>query len=206
MKRIIVLAMTVLFVQISTQGATVVQFVRQTATGPGYVPVAGNWLTLPEALELADLDLMRDTRLTQQQINDFIAGQGAIGCFTTPMVDPENGVELGTGIDCLNPNGAGLRALSLFLFHGGTLVTFGQTSVNSFAAGIGDAGGAVTHMTGSIPPAPGGDPSGIVGGTGRFRRASGIARVSGAVNLNDFPTTMDFDCVWILHIDPRGRP
>ena len=77
MKRFIVLSMTVFCLQMSAQGATVVQFVRQTATGPGYVPDAGNSLTLEEALELADVDLMTDTRLTPQQITDFIAGQGS---------------------------------------------------------------------------------------------------------------------------------
>jgi hypothetical protein len=213
MKRFAVLSLALLCLMIGVQATGVVQFLRQTANaGNGYVPEAGNAISLEEALQLAGVDLNEDTRLSQQQINEFITDGLFVGCFTTPMVDPENEIELGTGIDCLNvdlssstDSATALTALSLFVFRGGSLVTFGLTSVGAFAPGIGDASGAVTNITGSIPPDPAAGPSGIVGGTGRFHHASGTVRVSGAVNLNDFPNTMDFDCVWIIELAPRGH-
>lgn len=117
---------------------------------------------------------------------------------------------MGIGIDCLEllPSsdpavGVSLRALSIFVFpslHYSAVVTFGLTSVRPFIAGVGDPDGAVSHMTDSIPNGPGG----IVGGTGVFYRAAGMARVSGAVNLGAFPQELAFDCLWRLGIESNS--
>ncbi len=129
------------------------------------------------------------------------------------MVEPASEIPLGTGIDCLVPfdvaadsNGEGisLQALSFFVFENGTIVTLGLTSVRPFRdGGIGDAGGDMTHMTGSIPS----DNSGVIGGTGAYAGKKGSARVSGAVFLGDFPEELTFDCLWLVEQDmPPGRP
>ena len=96
--------------------------------------------------------------------------------------------------------GVAVEALSLFVFPNlGTVVTLGLTSVQAVVPGVGDAGGGVTHITGSIPA----DASGVVGGTGAFDGATGSGRVSGAVNLSNFPNEATFDCLWVLGVtDP----
>lgn len=174
----------------------------------------GGLMTLAEALDMAGVDLARDTRLSAMEIADFEAN--ATGCWATPMLDARTQKHLGTGVDCLellpgsDPGvGVSLRALSIFVFsrgRGSALVTFGLTTVRPFIPGIGDADGAVTHLTGSIPSGPGG----IVGGTGRFANAAGSARVSGAVALGAFPDALTFDCLWRLGVEkgstlPRRR-
>ena len=147
----------------------------------------GDLITLAEALSIAGVDLATDTTLDQATIDNFstIGQNNFVGCYAVPMIDLSTGLAVGNGIDCLRalaagPDGAQLEALSLFAFTGtgrGAIVTLGKTSVRPFFEGIGDANGGVTHITGSIPSGPGG----IVGGTGSFADATGMARVSGAV-------------------------
>jgi hypothetical protein len=165
----------------------------------------GGLMSLEDALEMADVDLAADTTLSASEIEAFEAN--ALGCWPNAMVDARTQQPLGLGVDCLellpgsDPAVAvSLRALSLFVFSSlrdSTLVTFGLTSVRPFIQDVGDAGGGVTHMTGSIPDGPGG----IVGGTGLFSGASGTARVSGAVNLSGFPGELVFDCLWRLGVE-----
>ena len=123
------------------------------------------------------------------------------------MTDPASGRRIGTGIDCLRvmpqETGVAVQALSLFVFPNlGTVATLGSTSVQAFVPGIGDAGGGVTHITGSIPA----DASGVVGGTGSFDGAMGSGRVSGAVNLANFPGEATFDCLWVLGVTDPMTP
>jgi hypothetical protein len=121
------------------------------------------------------------------------------------MVDPASEIPLGTGIDCLYPfddtddpgPGVSLQALSFFTFDSGTIVTLGLTSVRPFRIGVGDAGGGVTHMTGSIPA----DRTGVIGGTDAYANKEGSARVSGAVSLIDFPGFLTFDCLWLVEVE-----
>jgi hypothetical protein len=165
---------------------------------------------LADTLMEIDIDLREDTNLSESKIADletFIAG-----CWAVPMVDPSSEIPLGTGIDCLWPqNGAAdtqgegisLEALSFFVFDSGTIITLGLTSVRPFRdGGIGDAGGDVTHITGSIPN----DKTGVIGGTGAFAKSVGAARVSGAVFLADFPTEITFDCLWIVDVKKSIPP
>ena len=164
---------------------------------------------IEEALAMAGIDLVADTPLTASEADDLKAATN--WCHVIPMTNPASGLTVGTGIDCLGPmpahdgsNGLEVTALSLFIRAdgNGSLVTTGLTSVQPFIHHIGDADGAVTHMTGSIPAGPGG----VLGGTGMFRNASGSARVSGAVDLSQAGSdTVLFDCLWLIEFDPYSR-
>ena len=173
----------------------------------------GDLMGLSDALDIADVDLNEDTDMTPQDVATF----GGAGCWAIDLIDSASQIPLGVGIDCLVPldgdpdsNGSGisLMALSLFVMESGTLVTQGLTSVRPFRdeiplyGGIGDAGGNVTHMTGSIPS----DKSGVIGGTGVFADKVGAARVSGAVNLANFPAQITFDCLWIVEVEDSLPP
>ena len=168
----------------------------------------GEIIDLQTALQIANVDLRSDTDLEEADVVELETGIAELGgCWPVPMVEPASEIPLGTGIDCLVPldaaadsNGEGisLQALSLFVFNNGTIVTLGLTSVRPFRdGGIGDAGGDMTHMTGSIPS----DNSGVVGGTGAYAEKIGSARVSGAVFLGDFPGELTFDCLWLVGQD-----
>ena len=173
----------------------------------------GEIIDLETALEIANVDLDNDTNLTDAEISDLETELDDLGgCWPVPMVEPASEIPLGTGIDCLVPfdvsadsNGEGisLRALSFFVFNNGTIVTLGLTSVRPFRdGGIGDAGGDMTHITGSIPS----DDSGVIGGTGAYAGKIGKARVSGAVFLGDFPGVLTFDCLWLVGQDMPAEP
>jgi len=169
----------------------------------------GDQMALADAEKIAGIELATDTRLTTNQLSGFqaIGADSFVGCYAIPMADPASGRRIGTGIDCLRvmpqeTGGVAVQALSLFVFPNvGTVVTLGSTSVQAFVPGVGDADGGVTHITGSIPS----DASGVVGGTGAFARAMGSGRVSGAVNLANFPAEATFDCLWVLGVtDPMA--
>lgn len=170
----------------------------------------GDITTLQEALLTAGVDLTEDTNLSPGEISDLELNMA--GCWAVDLIDSASQIPLGTGIDCLEPlsdaddsQGAGisLRALSLFVMKSGTIVTLGLTSVRPFRDGnIGNANGAVSHMTGSIPS----DKSGVIGGTGAFADKIGAARVSGAVFLGNFPAQITFDCLWIVEVETSLPP
>lgn len=165
-----------------------------------------------DAGNLADMDAEQGTNLL---------GPGGLGvdptefaCFRMKLVNPQTKIEIGEGVDCLRfdntdnfPIQVGVTAVSFFIMPGGTLVNMGATSLGLFLPGFGDGnvggdggGVQVTHMTGSIP---GANPDSIVGGTGRFAKASGFARVSGAVNA--VLALPHFNCMWDVKLyDRRG--
>ena len=90
-----------------------------------------------------------------------------------------------------------LTGTTFFFFPGGTVVTQGRTTVQPTTHGSAD----FTHITGAIPQ-PG--DNNVVYGDGKFKNASGPVRLSGAVNLVNFPAQAAFDCVFILDVGP-GR-
>ena len=125
-------------------------------------------------------------------------------CFEMPLINPNAGIQIGTGIDCLRfddtslaPDQILVTAYSFYITPGGTLVNRGKTSLRALAPGFGDGGDPQrTHATGSIP---GPTDKTLVAGTGSFSKAEGRARVSGAVN----PSFGDpfFDCLWKIELD-----
>jgi len=181
------------------------------------------------AVQLGGTALANDfsdlTMAQQQVIEDFFADPDLAGgrvledflCYVLPLEDLESGVSIGTGADCLRifdvaedaTPGVSTPAISpmidavtFFFLPGGHFTADGLTSVRPFFTGVGDAGGEVTHMTGSIPASSG--PSGIVDGSGRFDGSTGKVRLSGAVNLSDFFTAGNpifFSCLFIADFD-----
>ncbi len=121
-------------------------------------------------------------------------------CYDLDLVDVKSGDVIGSAADCLsnlNPIGDGvaLTGTTFFFFPGGTVVSQGLTTVQPVLYGSPD----VTHITGAIPQ-PG--ENSVVYGDGKFQNASGPVRLSGAVNLTNFPGQAIFDCVFILDVGP----
>lgn len=123
-------------------------------------------------------------------------------CFTVDLVDLATGNVIGDATDCLadiDPDAGGGMALTgttIFNFPGGTLVSRGRTSVQPVLDGSVD----FTHITGAVPQD--GENS-VLSGTGRFNRATGSVRLSGAVNLSELDSDgkITFDCVFVISLD-----
>jgi hypothetical protein len=123
-------------------------------------------------------------------------------CFDAPLVDAKTGNIVGTASDCLSgitssvtDNGLMLTGTTFFFLPGGTLVSQGLTTVQPVLHGSAD----FTHITGAVPSP---DDNGVVYGDGKFQKAAGPVRLSGAVNLSalDSDGLMTFDCVFIIDI------
>ncbi len=127
-------------------------------------------------------------------------------CFDVDVVDPQSGSVIGTGSDCLDlatitPIGddGGFTLLNRQFFHlpGGHLVTE-LTTTTIQPVGAGSPG--VTHVTGFVPAA---GTNQILGGTGRFRNASGRVRLNGDVDMSlfDSDNIITFDCIFRVDFD-----
>jgi hypothetical protein len=139
----------------------------------------------------------------------FPVGEGcaAFVCFEIPLVNPKSGSSLGTGVECIrfedgttpSPTASSrVTAVTFFVFRTGTLVNATKTTIEPFADGFGNGGNPPrTHLVGSIPDP---DAETIIAGTGRFRRSTGRARVSGAVQIAE---SVFFDCLWKIERDPK---
>ncbi len=120
-------------------------------------------------------------------------------CYKTDLYDAKTDKIIGTGTDCLadieavDP-GFLINRTTIFNFPQGTLYANGPTSVVPKTGGSPD----ITHIVGDIPAM---GTNSIVGGTGRFAGATGRVRLSGAVNMIDFPGAIGFDCIFIIDLD-----
>ena len=123
-------------------------------------------------------------------------------CFDVDLVDAKSGNVIGTATDCLSSitpsatdNGLMLTGTTFFYFPGGTLISQGMTTVQPVLHGSAD----FTHITGAVPSP--GDNS-VVYGDGKFKKAAGPVRLSGAVNLSALGSDgqITFDCVFIIDI------
>jgi hypothetical protein len=159
----------------------------------------------------------------QKAITDLVDSglefnQGDFNCFEAPLIDLATRRTVGIGVDCLNPVavdlsdsanlaatglapglafGLQIEATTFFLLPGGNLVNQGMTTVQPFFPNVGDALGAVTHLTGSIPS--GLLPGGVTAGTGKFASWVGTeVRLSGAVNLSLPDNQIFFSCMFII--------
>jgi hypothetical protein len=162
------------------------------------------------------------TSITKAIINSNIDVTG-FDCYQLPILDPATSIKRGIGVDCLRPisasgdtrgEGLQLEAITFFFFKEGTLVNHGCTSVRPFFEGIGDSG--VTHMTGSIGFSEFGvaaninapdvckTSQGIIFSSGAFRRITGEARLSGAVDLKNASNgEIRFSCLFVLSLSKQ---
>ena len=130
--------------------------------------------------------------------NEFGLSPAGALCYDLDLVDAKSGNVIGSAADCLSNinligDGVALTGTTFFFFPGGTVVSQGLTTVQPVLHGSPD----FTHITGAIPQP--GDNS-VVYGDGKFQNASGPVRLSGAVNLTNFPNQATFDCVFILDV------
>jgi hypothetical protein len=138
-------------------------------------------------------------------------------CFDVDLVDPNNGLKLGTGSDCLsdvevlNPGAPGcedptvsiagcnvrLIDTAIFQFSDGTIVSQGAVSL-PVALDEGTLNAGITHVTGSFPT-----DNNILYGTGRFENVQGRVRVSGGVNMTNTVAgnEITFDCFFHLQTE-----
>jgi hypothetical protein len=123
-------------------------------------------------------------------------------CFDMDLVDAKTGNVIGRGSDCLSdiaPGGAGnglqLTATTFFYFPGGTLVSRGRVTVQPVTTGS----TAFTHITGAMPSPY---DNNVIYGDGKFEKAYGSVRLSGAVNMSALNSAgiIVFDCVFVIDI------
>jgi len=130
---------------------------------------------------------------------------GAI-CFDVDLFNAKNGQQVGTATDCLSnitPIGAGLGLVGTTYFYlpQGTLVTRGNTTVQTTTHDITTADGQpITHITGAA-----GTDNAILEGTKRFKNSTGTVRLSGMVDMTNFAgnegNPIVFDCLFVIILD-----
>ena len=134
-------------------------------------------------------------------------GQGEMeaNCFDVDLFDLKNQRLIGTATDCLSVQEIvgeaefiKLIGTTTFNLPQGALTTQGLTTVAKVMQVTSTpAIGEVTHFT-----AAAGTDNAILGGTRRFRNATGIARLSGMVNLSELGNgVITFDCIFVIDLD-----
>lgn len=144
-------------------------------------------------------DVKKFPKKIRERLEKLIENEDEDGpyCLKVPMFDPETGNRIGFGIDCLdnvdgrsNPPQTTLMDTAFFKFPGkGWIVAEADVTVSPHIAGSNPD----IATTGATPTE-----NDIVAGTGRFKNAKGGVRLSGLVNLNNFPDDMGFNCLFML--------
>ena len=117
-------------------------------------------------------------------------------CFEVPLEQMKKNKIIGTGLDCLsnivvNGDTITLTDVTVFNIKKSVLVSVGDVTIQKNLT----EDPTITHITGSFPA---GD--NIVYGTKKFEDASGSVRLSGGVNMEDFPNTINFDCLFVVNL------
>jgi hypothetical protein len=120
-------------------------------------------------------------------------------CYTAELVNTKTDKTIGSGIDCLEDislvgDGIALTRTTYFFFPEGTLVASGRTTVAPVTTGSPD----FTHIVGDIPEE---GSNSIVEGTRRYKNATGTVRLSGAVEMSDYPASVGFNCIFVIDLD-----
>jgi hypothetical protein len=165
---------------------------------------------------LNDANAEAGTSVTSDDVYDVTGleiAPEAYTCQKMPLLDPATKLLLGSGIDCLHLIEGGVAAVSFFVFHDGSLVNAGLTSLGGFTAGVGDnpvvpgdpSSPPPALMTGSIPNLTN---DSIIAATGRFDGYVGTGRVSGAVFPGPLLMSVEFpnfwfNCLWELNLQPN---
>jgi hypothetical protein len=122
-------------------------------------------------------------------------------CFETTLFNTSTGVAIGTGLDCLDILDAdametsfSINRTTIFKFPQGELHANGLTTVVPI---FGDSSPDSTHVVGDVDDST----QNVVFGTKAFSMRTGNVRLSGAVNLADFPNTIGFNCIFVINLD-----
>jgi hypothetical protein len=123
-------------------------------------------------------------------------------CFDMELVDPEKDKVIGTATDCLSNitevgDGLALVGTTYFYFDKkkDSIVSRGLTTVQPKTHGS----ELITHITGALP-SPG--ENSILFGTGKYKKASGSVRLSGAVDMSNIDNNqITFDCIFIIDLN-----
>ena len=180
----------------------------QTIVTTGLITVAVGLSTLAtsRATPAGDPGHRRVVAMQGTDIGEFRTIQlpdGAVDalCFDVDLVDLQTGRVVGTGTDCfleIEEDGEALivHSISIFQFPEGDLYTGSSVGV----APTSTSSYHTTHVTGYVP-APG--ENNIVQGTGRYRRATGSARLSGAVDMSKLESdgAITFNCLFVIELD-----
>jgi hypothetical protein len=127
-------------------------------------------------------------------------------CFDVNLVDADTTKVIGVSTDCfaqVTPKDLGLAMVTttFFNFPSGTFIvrlnTSGQLLLHPTMT---PSGVTMTHMSGAASKQ-----NTIIGGTGRFARETGTARLSGLLNMEKFSMdkggSVTFDCLFVIDLD-----
>ena len=121
-------------------------------------------------------------------------------CFETTLFNTHTGLAIGTGLDCLDVvdfddgGNFSINRTTIFKFPQGDLYAEGLTTVVPI---FGGSSPGSTHIVGDVNDSS----QNIVFGTKAFRTSSGSVRLSGAVDLSNFPNTLGFNCIFVINLD-----
>ena len=169
-----------------------------TTTGPLAAPAFSS--SGDDDSEIIVVELRGTATGVTQEIDDT-----EMLCFTVDMVELESGEVIGEGTDCLDlasiVGGAGgafaLSNTTFFNFDDyGTIKSQNRTTISPVVEGS----PGLTHLTGDLP-----DADNILSGTDEFEDIEGTARLSGLVDLTNFPTTMTLNCIFVLTFDDEDE-
>ena len=124
-------------------------------------------------------------------------------CFDVDLIDPLHDKVVGTGSDCLDlgsivgdPSieGFAISNTTFFDLPGGSIKSRNRTTIQPVL----DGSPGSTHTTGDLAVA-----NNVLGGTGRFKGAEGVAQLFGSVNMSLFFSDgiIGFNCVFIISLD-----
>lgn len=126
-------------------------------------------------------------------------------CFDVDLIDLKSGKKLGQATDCLDnsrqeyalsESGIAMIGTTYFNLPGGTLAIQGRTTVQPRNWPTRE----FTHITGGNSAG-----NAVLYGSGKYRKASGTARLSGMVDLSKFKgqagDPISFDCIFVVNVN-----
>ncbi|MDA5095760.1 hypothetical protein O2N63_16845 [Aliiroseovarius sp. KMU-50] len=149
-----------------------------------------------EVGNLADVSARLGVELTEQDVGFALT---SFACHEMDVIDPGSKLKLGRGIDCLanitpdENGGLTLTGVSIFMLPGGTIISKGETSLQTFINGFGSGEGSRSHITGGFPTV-----DNVIATTGDFVDMTGKARLSGMVRAGG--EKMMFDCLFVIDL------
>jgi hypothetical protein len=154
------------------------------------------------------LNLVGSGSMYEQTVPD-IDGDGKdepAMCFDLGLVDADTNKAVGVGTDCFAQvktvdNGVAMVTTTYFHLPSGTFIVRLNTSAQPLLfPTVTPRGVTVTHITGAAAKQ-----NPIIGGTGRFARETGTARLSGLVDMANFSMKVGdpitFDCLFVIDLD-----